>query len=281
MPPSVTSAKSDRVTAVRALHSRQGRRKAGRFMVEGPQSVRSALAAGVHVHDLFMDEHAGVVLPDIVAAADDSGVAVTWTSPEALSAMAETRQPQGVVAVCDLLHGVGIDAVMAGERPVIVLDAVTDPGNAGTVIRTADAAAAAGVVLTTGSVDPHNGKVVRSTAGSLFHVPVVSEVTIDEVIESAARQGRALAVLAADGDEDLFEAADAALVCPRTCWIVGSEAHGVSAAARAAAHVSVRIPMQGSAESLNAAVSASVVLYVAEHAFRSRRRGVDSGPGAD
>ena len=281
MPERVTSAKSDRVTAVRVLHARPGRRKAGRFVVEGPQGVRSALAADVVVRDLFMDEEAGVDLPDIVEMAGASGVAITWTSPEALSAMAETRQPQGVLAVCDLLTAGDLDAVMAAPAPVVVLDGVTDPGNAGTVIRTADAAGAAGVILTRGSVDVHNGKVVRSTAGSLFHLPVIGEVTVEEVVAAASRQGRALAVLAADGDEDLFDAADGALVCPRTCWIVGSEAHGASEAARAAAHVSVRIPMRGSAESLNAAVSASVVLYVAEHAFRARRRGADSGPGVE
>ena len=281
MPERVTSAKSDRVTAVRVLHARPGRRKAGRFVVEGPQGVRSALVAGVVVRDLFMDEEAGVELPDIVATADAAGIPITWTSPEALSAMAETRQPQGVLAVCDLIADGDLDAVMAATGPIVVLDAVTDPGNAGTVIRTADAAGAVGVILTRGCVDVHNGKVVRSTAGSLFHLPVISEVTVEEVVAAASRQGRALAVLAADGDEDLFEAADAALVCPRTCWIVGSEAHGVSSAARAAAHVTVRIPMQGRAESLNAAVAAAVVLYVAEHAFRTRRRGVDSGPDAD
>ena len=250
-------------------------------MVEGPQAVSSALAAGVVVHDLFMDDHAGVVLPGIVTAAAVAGVEITWASPEAVSAMSETRHPQGVVAVCDQVGDGDLDAVMAGDGPVVVLDAVTDPGNAGTVIRTADAAGAAGVILTQGSVDVHNGKVVRSTAGSLFHLPVVGDATVDAVVEAAARQGRSLTVLAADGDEDLFEAAAAALVCPRTCWIVGSEAHGVSAGAREAAHLSVRIPMQGRAESLNAAVSAAVVLYVAEQAYRARRRSADSGPGGD
>jgi len=276
--PRVTSAKSDRVTAVRALHARQGRRKTGRFVVEGPQAVRSALNAGVVVRDLFMDDSAGVSLADVVELAGASGVPVTWTSPDALAAMAETRQPQGVVAVCDLLLDGDLDSVMAGDGPVVVLDGVSDPGNVGTVIRTADAAGASGVILTRGSVDIHNGKVVRSTVGSLFHLPVIPEAEFAEVAAAARRQGRSIVVLAADADEDLFEAAAAALVCPRTCWIVGSEAHGVGVEARAAADLSVRIPMQGRAESLNAAVSAAVVLYVAEHAYRGRRRSADSGP---
>ena len=96
-------------------------------MVEGPQAVSSALAAGVVVHDLFMDDHAGVVLPGIVTAAAVAGVEITWASPEAVSAMSETRHPQGVVAVCDQVGDGDLDAVMAGDGPVVVLDAVTDP----------------------------------------------------------------------------------------------------------------------------------------------------------
>jgi TrmH family RNA methyltransferase len=272
----VTSVRSDRVTAVRALHARQGRRKTGRFVVEGPQAVRSALAAGVVVRDLFMDDDAGAAFPDIAEAARERGLDVCRATPEVLAAMAETAQPQGVLAVCDQLPAGDLDAVMAAPGPVMVLDAVTDPGNVGTVIRTADAVGAAGVVLTPGSADVHNGKVVRSTAGSLFHLPVLSGVGIDDVTEAAARNGRSVAVATGDATIDLFAAVDAGRVDARTCWVVGSEAHGVSGAARAAATLAVRIPMTGRAESLNAAVAASVVLYVTAHAAHGSG---DSGRG--
>jgi TrmH family RNA methyltransferase len=258
----VTSVRSDRVTAVRALHARQGRRKTGRFVVEGPQAVRSAVAAGVVIRDLFMDDDAGVAFPDIVVAAAAAGVTVIWTSPEVLAAMGETRQPQGIVAVCDLLAEVDTATVMAGSGPVVVLDQLTDPGNVGTVIRTADAVGAAGVLLTPGSADVHNGKVVRSTAGSLFHLPVVSGVDIGEVVASAHASGRAVAVATGDGDIDLFAAVSGGSVDAGTCWIVGSEAHGVSAVARQSADLAIRIPMSGRAESLNASVAAAIVLYV-------------------
>ena len=272
----VTSVRSDRVTAVRALHARQGRRKTGRFVVEGPQAVRSALAAGVVIRDLFMDDDAGVAFPDIAETAREHGLDVCRATPEVLAAMAETAQPQGVLAVCDQLPAGDLDAVMAAPGPVMVLDAVTDPGNVGTVIRTADAVGAAGVVLTSGSADVHNGKVVRSTAGSLFHLPVLSGVGIEDVAEAAARHGRSVVVATGDATLDLFAAADDGRVDTRTCWVVGSEAHGVSAAARSAATLAVRIPMPGQAESLNAAVAASVVLYVTAHADHGSG---DSGRG--
>lgn len=262
----VTSTKSARVTAVRALHERKGRRAAGRFVVEGPQAVAAALAAGAPLREVYATDEA--LMTDLVRALDAAGVEVVETSPQALAAMAQTQQPQGVVAVCDLLPNTPLDELLAGTGPVLVLEALADPGNVGTAIRAADAAGAAGVVLTVDSADPHNGKVVRSTAGSLFHLPICTGVTIDEVADAAVRAGRTLAVATGDGDTDLVQAARTAQVDATTVWVVGSEAHGVSPAARARATRAVRIPMTGRAESLNAGVAAAVVLYVTLAAAR-------------
>jgi TrmH family RNA methyltransferase len=269
----LTSATSDRVKAVRALHSRSGRRKAARFLVEGPQAVRSALDAGVVIHDLFVDDDAGVAHAGLVADARAQGVRVTEASPGVLAAMGETEHPQGVLAVCALLPAVDLDVLMARPGPVVVLEALADPGNVGTVIRTADAAGAAGVVLTPGSADVHNGKVVRATAGSLFHLPVRPDTTLDDVVTAARAAGRPVAVTAGQGAEDLFEAAGSGRVGVRTCWLVGAEAHGATPAALAAADLTVRIPMTGRAESLNAAVASAVVLYVTAYSGRTRDRG--------
>jgi TrmH family RNA methyltransferase len=266
----VTSVTSPRVTAVRALHTRSGRRKAGHFVVEGPQAVRSAIAAGVPIHDLFVDEGSGGVFVDAMAMVTAKGGRVSVTTAPVMAAMCETRQPQGVLAVCSLLVEGSLDSAMAAPGPVIVLDTVSDPGNVGTIIRTADAAGAAAVVLTPDSADIHNGKVVRSTAGSLFHLPVLPGLPIDAVVAAAHAHGRAAVVATGDAAADLFSAADAGLVDARTVWVIGSEAHGVSAAARASADLSVSIPMAGGAESLNAAVAAAVALYVT--AFTSQFR---------
>jgi TrmH family RNA methyltransferase len=156
--------------------------------------------------------------------------------------------------------------MLGQRRPVVVLEAVSDPGNVGTVIRTADAAGAAGVILLEGCADPHNGKVVRSTAGSLFHLPIATGRALGEVVAAARRHGRAIAVATGDAEADLFTSAARGEVGVSTVWLIGSEAHGVSGEARAAADLAVRIPMAGGAESLNAAVAASVCLYVAAFA---------------
>ncbi|MHB1165621.1 MAG: TrmH family RNA methyltransferase [Candidatus Nanopelagicales bacterium] len=264
----VTSASSERVTRVRALHSRTGRRKAGRFVVEGPQAVRSALAAGAVVHELYLDGDAGSDFSGERRAAQAAGARVIEVASRVMASMAQTQQPQGLLAVCGLLPAGDLAAAMAADGPVLVLEAVADPGNVGTAIRTADAAGAAAVVLTPDCADVHNGKVVRSTAGSLFHLPVLAGHPIAAVAAAATRAGRTVAVATGDGEADLFDAADRAVVDDRTCWIIGSEAHGASAQARAAAGVAVAIPMQGRAESLNAAIAAAIVLFVTRHARR-------------
>ncbi len=265
----LTSIASDRVKAVRALHSRQGRRKAGLFVVEGPQSVRSALTAGVVVQDLYLDDDAREAFPDIIEDAENRGVRPLWADARVLAAMAETESPQGVIAVCELLEGADIDEVLAVMAPVLILDRVADPGNVGTILRTAEAVGAAGVVLTQGCADIHNGKVVRSTTGSMFRVPVVTEISMEAAIAAVRRAGRALVVATGDGDEDLFSAVDSRMACPRACWVIGSEAHGVGDEARAEADLSVRIPMAEGVESLNAGISVAAILYVLAHGARS------------
>lgn len=250
-------------------------------MVEGPQGVRSALDAGVVIHDLYVADDAGVAFPDLVVDADAAGIRITPVTLGVLAAMAETQAPQGVLAVCDQVPSADLDAMLSARAPVVILEALGDPGNVGTIIRTADAAGAAGVILTAGSVDPHNGKVVRSTAGSLFTLPVAHDVPLAEVVAALQRHGRPLVVTAGAGEQDLFDAAAARMVCRGTCWLIGSEAHGASREALAAADLVVRIPMWGGAESLNAASAAAIVLYVARYEGAQRARSMTEEAAAD
>ena len=271
----LTSTASDRVKAVRALHSRAGRRKAREFLVEGPQAVRAALDAGVVVHELFVDHDARSTFPDVIGRAEQDQIPLTTAEPHVIAAMGETDHPQGVLAVCALLDASRLPEVLAIEAPVVILDRVADPGNVGTIIRTAEAVGAAGVILTPESADIHGGKVVRATTGSLFRIPVVPEVPMADAIAAVRAEGRALAVAMGAGQESLFEAVDSRRVGPRTCFVIGSEAHGVSDEAVAAADITIRIPMAPGAESLNAAVSAAVILYVLAHGARSGAFGSD------
>jgi TrmH family RNA methyltransferase len=278
--PELTNPRAERVRSVRALSGRSVRRRQGRFLVEGPQAVREAVAGhpgDVVVRDLYATPEAARRHPDVVALAGRAGLRVRYGTAEVLEAM--SPDAQGLVAVVDLLSATLDDVVAARPRLAAVLAHVRDPGNAGTVVRAADAAGAGAVVLTEASVDVHNPKVVRATAGSLFHLPVVPGGTLADVV--AALRGAGLTVLAADGagDWDLDDLLDAAapggpaapgvpdLRAP-TAWVFGNEAWGLPGEDRALADAVVRVPIHGRAESLNLATAATVCLYASARAQR-------------
>jgi len=237
--------------------------------------VREAVAAGA-VLELYATPDAADRHGAIVADAAAAGILTRPVTPEVLAAMADTVTPQGVLAVCRLV-GVPLSSVI-GARPrlVAVLARVRDPGNAGTVIRAADAAGAEAVVLTDASVDVHNPKCVRSTAGSLFHLPVVTGVPLATAVAELRAAG--LAVYAADGAGrlDLDDLADAAAagspdgLAGPTAWVFGNEAWGLPDDDVALADAAVRVPVHGRAESLNLATAATVCLYASA---RAQRRG--------
>ncbi len=224
--------------------------------------MREALAAG-GLLELFTTGGA----PAVEAAARAAGTEVTVVPVAVLDAMAGTVSPQGLVGVAPLLD-TSRARLPATPRLVAVLDAVNDPGNAGTVIRTADAAGADAVVLTAGSTDPHGGKCVRASAGSLWHLPVVTGLPTLEAV--ALLRARGLAVLATTGagDSDLDALQDDGRLAGPTAWLFGTEAHGLPAEVLADADLRVRVPLRGRAESLNVAAAAAVCLYASARAHR-------------
>ena len=288
----MSNPRADRVRDVAKLAGRSSRLKTGRFLAEGPQAVREALtahraaAAGggpAVVHEVFATEACLDRLPELADLA--RGVTLRLATDEVLAAMADTVSPQGIVAVCNASSATLADVLASGARLVAVLCEVRDPGNAGTVLRAADSAGADAVVLTASSVDIYNPKAVRSTAGSLFHLPVVTGADFAEVI--GALQAAGVTVLAADGYgsvnldriQDLSavrrlapDTADAGdddglprLEAP-TAWLFGNEAQGLSDAELAAADHRVAVPLYGSAESLNVGTAATVCLYASARA---------------
>jgi TrmH family RNA methyltransferase len=270
----LTSARSPRVVAARRLAKRAFRTRERRFLAEGPQAVREAVAAHVAgrelVREVFVTREAAARHGDIVTPAEHAGIEVHLVSGEVMSALAQTVTPQGVVAVCDFLDEPLADVAAGAQRLVAVLAHVRDPGNAGTVIRTADAAGADAVVLSGESVDPYNGKCVRASAGSLFHLPLAVGVPVDATV--SALHARGLRVLAADGhgDLDLDSAIDEGMLDGPTAWVFGNEAWGLPPETRALADEVVRVPIHGRAESLNLATAAAVCLYASA---RAQRRG--------
>jgi RNA methyltransferase, TrmH family len=254
--------RTPRVVAARRLQRRRDRDRTGRFLAEGPQAVRSALVAGA-VRELFVTSTAQLRYTDLVALAP----AVSPVTDEALEALAETVQPQGLVAVCEQVDVPLADALAKHPRLVAVAAEIRDPGNAGTVLRTADAAGAGAVVFAGDAVDPYNGKCVRASAGSLFSVDVVRASPFE--VSSLREAG--LTVLAATGygDTDLDDLIDdGTLAAGPVAWLFGSEAHGLPESLLDAADRRVRVPIYGGAESLNLAAAAAVCLYASARAQR-------------
>lgn len=269
----IDNPRTAQVRAVTKLHKREARSETGLFLLEGPQAVSEALTYRAElIVELYATPTALERYTDIAVAAVAAGVDVEFVTEQVLEAMADTVTPQGIVAVChqfptsvkDIFR---VDDDGRGPRLVAILEEVRDPGNAGTIIRAADAAGADAVILCGRSVDLYNPKVVRSSTGSIFHIPIAVGVELDIVLERA--RGAGLQVVAADikGDDLLPARRDGTLAKP-TAWLFGNEARGLSEENLARADRAIRVPIYGKAESMNLATAASVLLY--ESAFAQR-----------
>ncbi len=260
--------RSPRVRGVAKLAKRDARADTGLFLLEGPQAVSEALAFRPDlVLELFATPTALDRYPDLARAVREAGVEVEFVTEDVIASMADTVTPQGVVGVCRQFP-TSLKQILGDDpRLIAILEEVRDPGNAGTIIRAADAAGADAVILTGRSVDLYNPKVVRATTGSLFHLPVAIMPELDAVLERVKAAG--LQVLAADvkGDDLLAERTSGGLAGP-TAWLFGNEARGLQDEHLALADLAVVVPIYGQAESMNLATAASVCLY--ESAFAQR-----------
>ncbi|MEV0252433.1 RNA methyltransferase [Nocardia sp. NPDC050712] len=261
------SERNPRVVSFVKLHRSVQRRKTGLFLAEGANSVASALETG-RVEELFFSSKAAARETELVAGAAARGVRTTLVSDRAAEMLGETVTPPGLVAVCRQVDVPLTDLLAASPRTLAVPVEISDPGNAGTLIRVADAVGAAGVVLAGDSVDPHNGKTVRACAGSLFHVPVARARDIDATLTALEGAGIALLATTARGEVDLDEADD--ILRGPVAWLFGNEAHGLDRAVADRATHRIRIPIHGRAESLNLAAAASICLYASSRVQHSK-----------
>ncbi|GGP00043.1 TrmH family RNA methyltransferase [Actinomyces gaoshouyii] len=264
-----------RVARIAGLARRQARSKHRRFLVEGPQGVREAVRwAPERVLDLYMTEAAASRHPEIWAEAKAAGLYRHLTTAEVMAAM--SADAQGVLAVAAMGESNGADTLtgaLEGTRLVAVLTGAQDPGNAGTIIRAADAAGADAVILLRGSVEATSPKVVRSTAGSLFHLPVITGVGLEEAVKALRAAGLTILVADSRGETDLFEA-EASVACggllsAPSAWLLGNEAHGFAPEVLNRADAVISIPILGRAESLNVATAAALCLYASARAQRA------------
>jgi len=250
------AAGNTRVKETRKLSRRSVRTERRLFLADGPKAVEGALSVPGCVVEVFATPQGAERYTDLL-----DGVPTTLVDERAMAGLSDSVTPAGVVALCHFLPEPG---GLAGARLVALCADVRDPGNAGTVIRCADAAGADAVVLAGDSVDAYNPKTVRASVGSLFHLPV--HVKRDPAAAVAAAQAAGLTVLAADMDgESLF---DTDLSGP-TAWLFGNEAWGLPAELRALADRVVSIPIYGRAESLNLSTAAAVCLYASARAQRA------------
>ncbi|MEV6772963.1 RNA methyltransferase [Nocardia sp. NPDC051030] len=252
------SERNPRVVSAVKLHRTQTRRKSGLFLAEGANSVESALETG-RVEELFYSLRAAEREHELVSGAAAMGVRTTLVNERAAESLGETVTPPGLVAVCRQVDVPLSDILGASPQLLAVPVEIADPGNAGTLIRVADAVGANGVVLAGDSVDPHNGKTVRACAGSLFHVPVARSRDIDGTLTALEDAGIAILATTARGEVDLDEADE--LLAGPVAWLFGNEAHGLDRAVAERATHRIRIPIHGRAESLNLAAAAAICLY--------------------
>ncbi len=264
--------RSARVAAAHRLLRRSRRAEAGEFLAEGVQAVTEAVRyardnPGV-VHELFLTAEAAAKHVDLVRAAYAADVEVSIVTQRAAAQLSDTQTPQGLVARCATIDVALAVALGTSSKLVAVLVDANDPGNAGTVVRLADAAGADAIVFAGESVDAFNPKAVRASVGSIFHLPVARATDLTELLAALAEAGLSVLATAGSADLDLNEAtADGLLELP-TAWLFGSEAHGLSTEIIAQADQAVRVPIYGRAESLNLATAAAICLYASASAHR-------------
>lgn len=244
----ITSRSNPLVTRLRKLNNkRSARREEGVFCGEGPKLLAEAIKWGADLETVIYAE--GVALPAL-----PEQTRVVEVPQSLLAAVADTESPQGVVFVCRE-SSLALPERLEGKR-YLVLDGVQDPGNVGTIWRTADAFGADGLILCSGCADPHSPKTVRSTMGAVFRLPVY-ETTLEETAAKLAEAGIPLYTTALR--EDTVDVREISL--SRAAVIIGSEGRGVSDLALQLCQKTLKIPMTSRCESLNAAIAASVVLW--------------------
>lgn len=265
----ITSVNNARVKDVANLKQKKYRAESGAFFAEGLRAVKEA-AQFADMRDLFFTKTEEEKLRGIIKLAEAKGARLYCVDEKVMAKLSDTKTPQGVLAVIKMPEN-DLQQLRPGmfakERtdtfeldnnaPVLILDRVQDPGNMGTIIRTADAVGALGIILLEGCVDAFSPKVVRASMGSLFHLPVVQDVTAEEALTWCYRNGYEPAATALNNAQNVYKAD----VSKKMAFIFGNEANGVAEELQAAAETRLFIPMAGLAESMNVAMAAGIILF--------------------
>ena len=251
----IESLNSPHIARVKALIGSRGvkeRKNAGQFVAEGLQCAREALVAesGPRIETLYLTANGRNKVEEF---ADLSQFNTVDVSDEVMKHMSETITPQGIIAICTIPTTQLDSIALNGSRRFIYLSEVQDPGNAGTILRSADAFGMDAVITSPGSVDMYSPKVVRSTAGSLWHIPVFESISLEDLVGRGVR-GFTLGATGSKSLNDYVSTGD-------TVAIFGNESRGLTTSENLSSIESVNIPMPGNAESLNLSAAASIVMY--------------------
>lgn len=260
----IESPRNERIKRYRRLHKKNMRYRESLFLAEGIQAVGEAVQAKSPPECIICDQRGSRLLETLSGALEARSIPVFEASDEVMQTLTSTVTPQGVVAVCPMLH-VGLEELLRQEPSILLLaDRVRDPGNLGNMIRIADAAGADGMVVCPESADPYNPKTVRSTAGSIFHLPLALSGDAVSAVSRLRETGYAVYAADARSGRVFWE-----VEWPqRLALVMGNEAWGLAREERELADELVHIPIAGRAESLNVAVAAALLLY---EVLRKRR----------
>lgn len=266
----ISSRQNNLVKYVRSLRDKRTREQEGHFVIEGLNFVSEALTSGIIPEKLIISERvdSNLRLADIIKRVDRPD-SISRVSDSVMEYMSETETPQGIMALLKIVEVPLMSLPIRDKSLYIVMDGIQDPGNVGTVIRTADAFGVSGVILTQGCADLYNAKTLRSTMGSVFHLPVLRDVTADELVDFLKSRSVYTAVTCLE--EEALSIEDSELMFP-LALVLGSETRGVSSELRQAADYLIKVPMAGAAESLNVSVAAGIMVYETSKRLRSNTK---------
>lgn len=256
----IISVQNPRVKQWSQLLTKKGRDNQNKFILEGIHLLQEALKAEIKLETVLYDKNVGIPQELRPYLSEQGEVEQIAVSKEVLAKVTDTKTPQPVLAVAPQLQ-YSSEVVLENRHEksglVVVVDGIQDPGNLGTIIRAADAAGASGVILGQGTVDLYNPKTIRSTMGSLFHLPIIQAGLLTTILEKASAQGIQIVSTSLSASQSCYE-----LDFTLDTWIiVGNEGDGVSAEVSRLATQEVIIPIRGQAESLNVAMAATILLY--------------------
>lgn len=254
----ITSSQNTIVKELKSLKTKRTRDEKGLFFIEGIRFMEEALKENAEIDKIFISDKLGDINggSEILKRVNDESYTIYSLPDKLFKEVSDTESPQGILATIRF-RKMSTDEIQADGRFYIILDSLQDPGNMGTIIRTADAAGVSGIIISKGCVDIYNPKVLRSTMGSVFHIPLYHSEDLINPITKLKKSGFKIYAAHLMGSANYFEED----MRGQSAIIIGNEANGISDEIAEQADVLVKIPMPGRAESLNASVAASLLMY--------------------